>query len=271
MRKLFEKSLSNTGRRADNTSSTGSAGRPVRKYIYSALLLITAVALSCCGNNKTSQKLIGTDMVTGAAGGTTAQSAVAQNTLELVTPSLTAAMQSTAMAGAPAYKDERELPNVLNKHNYSTLGGGLLDVYITGTSSITFVSGAENELFTEDVVTTFSSVTVAVGGRNYMVSGRESGSGVCHFSLVYSSGTFTDTVKTFRVERSGSITISGADCKGTWSYDVTTIKTISQVASVASISQIMLHGTITHDGIVAGLRWHVSETLTEPLTVVMPF
>ena len=227
-------------------------------------MLITAIALTGCGDNKTNQKLLGTQIVTGNANGTTIQSAVTQNVLVQTTANLFSAMNSaTAVAGAPArnFAPERAATNISRHFDY-TVGGGTLDLVLTGSYTSTYDSGVGAVSAIESITSTFTGITVAIGGKNYTVTGNGTDNGSFNTHYAVASETLTSASDVFSITRTGSITITGPDCNGTWNYNLSSNGSVALTAPTALAAAKTFTGSVTHDGLIAGSSWHDTAPIT---------
>lgn len=242
----------------------------MKKYAYSAVMLMAVVVLFGCGNYKTSQKLVGTEVTSGDTGGQPLQNTIAQNSLEQITPNLLSAMAVSLPVGARPGGAGIEPALVANitKSTSTAVGGGTLDVFVTATASITATSDSSRLLYTEEITTSFSNITVTIGGKKYTVRGSETASGTLLTTSSLANGIFTSVNRISSVVRTGSLTISGPDCKGAWKYSITTDKALSLTAPAAINSTMTFTGTETIDGTVALKRWHVVIPVTETVTPI---
>jgi len=235
----------------------------MKKYIYSALILLAVSALSCCGNNKTNQKLMGTEMVSGNAGGTTTQSAVAQNVLTQTIPSIFSAMSSITSARTIPKSAAPEHSTVNTFRNFVyTVGGGTLDLAVNGSYTSTYASGAGATAATENIATTFTGITVTIGGKKYSATGAGTDRGTFNTYYAVANEILTTGGAVFSFTRNGSVTISGPDCNGTWDYSLSSNGSVTLVAQAALSAPKTYSGSVTHDGVVAGLHWHDTVPLT---------
>jgi len=116
-----------------------------------------------------------------------------------------------------------------------------------------------------DIATTFTGITVTIGGKNYTATGKETDHGSFNTRYTIANDFLTSCDDVFSITGPGSITISGADCNGTWDYSMSSSGSVALATPTALTAAKIFNGSVTDDGLVAGTRWH--ETVPITLTV----
>ena len=265
----------------------------MKGYIYSLLMLAIAAVITGCGDNKTTSKLIGTEMVnTPPAGGSvslgvnTTQATVFIQTIKDLFPNVFEGAVYPAFNSSSSPQKRTIFSkafSLANKMKDSGGGGGVATV--AGTFSLSVDGGVSNFSYstiviltpnvsgtggsisiTSTIITTYSGMTVTANSNHYAVSGTETDNEII-------TGTFTQGAEhegpssvnlTYLFTASkGSISIAGPGCTGTWSYSLTNRGTVSYLGG----DEYFTAKNVT----VSGLLGNVPESFTESnVNLVVP-
>ena len=215
----------------------------MKRYIYPCVFLMIAAVLSGCGDNKTTSKLIGTEMATATNSPiinstATPQAAVVKQFLQNILPYLCQVSARYEDSSSPSHFKSILMKskltssrNITESHQWSgTISGPLFGgtIIFICNNSVTITAnvdsshtGTETALFTDSISQTFTGLMVTVNGNNYLVSGAETDSVTMTQTYRLINGNPGGLTIAYSImESKGSINIAGPGCHGTWSYSL---------------------------------------------------
>ena len=249
----------------------------MKKYFGPFVILVISALISGCGNNTTTSKLIGSEMVssmgtgtgTGIGGAKVSQAAVTQQVLKdifsekfnaltmsaygMLSPSNASIQHKAPLVSAMKNKLGTIISQTFSGPLPYGVDGGAADFVCNDKLTITTDNingsgtGSVSATFTSSFTLAYSSLTVTVNGNKYKVSGTETAnatmpvtlSEVSHNISVINFTSFSIT------ESNGSITIAGPGCNGTWSYSITDTGSLSWTSPASDVSgQLAVTGTV---------------------------
>lgn len=238
----------------------------MKRYLYPLMVLGIALAgITGCGSNNVTSKLIGTQMATPSNIGTnTMQATVVKQVMKDTLPSVLAASTKQSSTHAPSDKaslfgtlgnkmGENGSVTMTSTGTYSaSVDGGTVAFNYNNTLTLTPTSNTTGtiSIVSTNLVETLTGLTVVVNGGSYKVSGTVTNSSTMSGSLVFIPVSGGINVQSLSINlslkaTSGTITIAGPGCNGTWSYSYTVTGPITWATPAANMTgQLTLTGTV---------------------------